>query len=93
MMIVLAELCYVVLLEKPGRGNETSPVCGQSRVLVTNRVPSLRTRSDRSYIQLHRKHDPSKHNICITFVQRRPNVEDVGPTLYKCYTNVMCLLG
>ena len=23
-------------------------------------------------------------NICITFVQRRPNVEDVGPTLYKC---------
>ena len=22
-------------------------------------------------------------NICIAFVQRRPNVEDVGPTLYK----------
>ena len=32
-------------------------------------------------------------NICITFVQRRPNVEDVGPTLYKCYANVFCLLG
>ena len=32
-------------------------------------------------------------NICITFVQRRPNVEDVGPTLYKCYANVLCLLG
>ena len=32
-------------------------------------------------------------NICITFVQRRPNVFDVGPTLYKCYTNVLCLLG
>ena len=27
-------------------------------------------------------------NICITFVQRSTNVEDVGPTLYKCYTNV-----
>ena len=26
---------------------------------------------------------------CITFVQRRPNVFDVGPTLYKCYTNVL----
>ena len=25
----------------------------------------------------------------ITFVQRRSNV---GPTLYKCYTNVSCLL-
>ena len=26
--------------------------------------------------------------ICITFIQRRTNVEDVGPALYKCYTNV-----
>ena len=28
-------------------------------------------------------------NICITFVQCRPNVFDVGPTLNKCYTNVL----
>ena len=27
-------------------------------------------------------------NICITFIQCWTNVEDVGPTLYKCYTNV-----
>ena len=32
-------------------------------------------------------------NICITFIQCWTNVEDVGPTLYKCYTNVLCLLG
>ena len=32
-------------------------------------------------------------NICITFVQRRPTVFDASPTLYKCYTNVLCLLG
>ena len=32
-------------------------------------------------------------NICITFVQRRPNVFDVGPTLYKYYTNVLCFTG
>ena len=25
---------------------------------------------------------------CMTFIQHRPNVFDVGPTLYKCYTNV-----
>ena len=31
-------------------------------------------------------------SICITFVQCRTNVEDVGPILYKCYTNVLCLL-
>ena len=30
------------------------------------------------------------YNICMTFIQRQP---DVGPTLYKCYTNVLCLLG
>ena len=35
---------------------------------------------------------PAAQNICITFVRRRPNVFDVGPTLYKCYTNVLCLL-
>ena len=26
-------------------------------------------------------------NICMTFIQRRPNIFDIGPTLYKCYTN------
>ena len=29
----------------------------------------------------------AKH-FCITFVQCWNNIEDVGPTLYKCYTNV-----
>ena len=28
-------------------------------------------------------------NICITFVQRRPNVFDIVPTLNKCFTNVL----
>ena len=28
------------------------------------------------------------HNIRITFVQRRPNILDVGQTLYKRHTNV-----
>ena len=32
-------------------------------------------------------------NISITFIQRRPNLFDVGPTLIKCHTNVLCLLG
>ena len=32
-------------------------------------------------------------DVCITFVQRRPNVFNVGPTLYKCYTIVLCWLG
>ena len=31
-------------------------------------------------------------NICITFVPRRPNAFDVGSSLHKCYTNVLCLL-
>ena len=32
-------------------------------------------------------------NICITFVQRRPKVFDVEPTLYKCYAKIVCLLS
>ena len=42
-----------------------------------------------SAIKLNVRHaQPRKHkNICITFIQRLPNVFDVGPTLYKCYTN------
>ena len=31
-------------------------------------------------------------NICIRFAQRRPNVFDIGPTLYKCYTNILFTL-
>ena len=27
-------------------------------------------------------------NICITCAQRWPDVFDVGPTLYTCYTNI-----
>ena len=32
-------------------------------------------------------------NICITFAQRQLDVFDVGPALYKCYTNVLYLVG
>ena len=38
-------------------------------------------------------HTQQTQNICITFTPRRTNVEDVEPTLYKSYTNVLCLLG
>ena len=31
--------------------------------------------------------------MCMTFVRCRTNVFDVGPTLYKCHTNVLCLMG
>ena len=40
-----------------------------------------------------RMHSQQTQNICIPFIQCWTNVEDVGPTLYKCYTNVLCLLG
>ena len=36
---------------------------------------------------------PCPADITYLFAQRRPNVFEVGPTLYKCYTNVLCLLG
>ena len=40
-----------------------------------------------------RNYSQQTQNICITFIERRPNVFDVGLTLYKCYTNILCLLG
>ena len=39
------------------------------------------------------RHTQQTQNICITFKQCWANVEDVGPTLYKLYANVLCLLG
>ena len=37
---------------------------------------------------------PATQDICITFIQRRPNVLDAGPPLPKLsHTNVLCLLG
>ena len=36
---------------------------------------------------------PSKHKTFVYhFVQPQPSVFDVGPPLYKCYTNALCLL-
>ena len=38
---------------------------------------------------IHRLIGPQQtQNISITFIQCWTNVKDVGPTLYKCYTNV-----
>ena len=36
---------------------------------------------------------PANTTLFITFVQRRPNVFDVDPTLHKCYKHVLRLLG
>ena len=38
-------------------------------------------------------HIQQTQNICVTFIQCWYNVEEIGSTLYKCYTNVLCLLG
>ena len=51
-------------------------------------------------VKQKRVYDPPKlslaqqtQNICITFIQCWINVGDVEPTLYKYYTNILCLLG
>ena len=36
-------------------------------------------------VSAHLSHLQETQNICITFVQCWANVEDVGPTLYKCF--------
>ena len=46
----------------------------------------------RSHIQVIRDFQQSQ-NSCMIFIQCWANVEDVGPTLYKYHTAVLCLLG
>ena len=36
--------------------------------------------------------DQRRDNVCPSRSGMPSNVFDVGPTLYKCYTNVLCLL-
>ena len=61
-----------------------------------NDIKNIKNRHvDQQLRTLYERQDIAQQaqNICITFVQRRPNVFDVGATLCKCYTNVLCLLG
>ena len=75
---------------------------GSYRVLAANKISASFDKQQLTALWLHRAwfwqkwancrqaSSQQTQNICITFVQRRPNVFDVGPTLYKCYTNVLC---
>ena len=62
---------------------------------IENKNENYNLRYNLCYIWTTTELQPTQQtqNICITFVQRRPNVFDVGPALYKCYTHVLCLLG
>ena len=64
-------------------------VCGSPWTPTSTAQQSKHPTLSTSCIPVNTKH---LYNICITFVQCRPNVGDVGPTLYKCYTNGLCLL-
>ena len=46
----------------------------------------------RQKLQSRVRHPRKTQNICITFIRRQPHVFDVGPTLYKCYADVLCFL-
>ena len=73
---------YLILLSNKGNLHlQTTLFIGLKYFLET---PSQNTDACWSIIT-----PPSNENICIPFVQRRPNVFDVGPTLYKCCTNVV----
>ena len=56
--------------------------------ISTNTRPAFPTIFSKPWFETY----PAK-NKTFVFVQCWTNVEDVGPTLYKCYTNVLCLLG
>ena len=57
---------------------------------VVTSVLSLWTKLVQCWV-MHAMQSQQTHNICITFEQWWTNVEDVGPTLSKCYTIVLCV--
>ena len=75
------------LMSLTSRVHDYIKPCGVRRVLLC--------KTKRQYLWLFALHGSIQQaqNICITFVQCRTNIEDVEPTLYKCYTHVLCLLG
>ena len=50
-------------------------------------------RVSRNGLTPHLYRHPVNTKHLYDFIQCWTNVEDVGPTLYKCFTNVLCLLG
>ena len=76
----------------PG-GDRPDPCCSQWRRRSTVTLHQTRCISHSNGQSIIRRRAQQTQNICITFIQCWSNVEDVGPTLYKCYTNVFCLLG
>ena len=54
------------------------------------RWPSIKPALGERLVFAELRSTQQTQSICITFVQC---VEDVGSALYKCYTNVLCLLG
>ena len=84
----------LLLVELSARGHHIKPdplKC--DLVTVTDVCPDGSHLSAMIYSTLIYIITQQTQNICITFIQCWTNVEDVGPTLYKCYTNVLCLLG
>ena len=74
----------LLLTHRPRRWPNSKPTMGQ-RFMFAGRAQIVNsTLPHATAVELL----PSKNKTFITFVQRRPNVFDVGPTLYKCYKHV-----
>ena len=75
-----------VSLKPPWPGTEPRTLALKAAVLTTTLGPT-------PYLGRIWEAFQQTQNICMTFLQCWVNVKDVEPTLYKCYTNVWCLLG
>ena len=70
---------------RPYDGSTPSPLYIEQHQYTTQPLPYKKY-----YAAENKVYSQSTQNICMTFVQCWTNVEDVGPALYKCYTNVLC---
>ena len=84
---------YIVLLHEPKKDADVPANTKYLHNICTTSIQRLRRWTD--IIQMLCKYfvfAGTSASFCITSVQLRPNVFDVGPTFYKCYTNFLCLL-
>ena len=78
---------------EPDHGSATGQPWSESTHSPVTTARANQNRSPRPITGMSVGITQQTQNICITFIQGWTNVEDIVPTLHKCYTNVSCLLG
>ena len=92
MPTVIQRISFSGLLQiLPSASTVPEPERFSLRIRTYKKVYSITFTFTHIHLSLGRRSIQQAQNICIICVRCRPNVFDVGPTLYKDYTTVLCV--